>query len=404
MIRTAHLADDFDGIHGVWRELEWIRDGARDRLAIESLAGAGHNLVVDIDGIQAHATSHRAIFRHTRTDLDSCLVAGVLVGRTARRQGWARKLTAELVSTGAQKGAAVSMLGVFDQGFYERLGFGMGPAVHFSRFDPRAIKVDVPDRTPVRLTPDDNERILANRLRGPVGHGAFRDPNPGVQLAEMSWGERDSFGLGYEDAHGALTHHVWFKSEGEDGPWRIKWLAWETPQQLRELMGLLKSQADQIFTMSLYEPAGLFVQDWLARPGRQVGVRKQGSHRLGCEAEAWWAVRIVDMPVCIAAVQAFLPLSLVVEIDDPMAAESAAWNGVGGPWTLHLDRTSSATRGSTERLPVLRAGVAAFSQLWMGSRTARALSCLGLLDGPPELIDALDDALRLPLPDADWEV
>ncbi|NIR38539.1 MAG: hypothetical protein GWO22_21975, partial [Actinobacteria bacterium] len=56
---------------------------------------------------------------------------------------------------------------------------------------------------------------------------------------------------------------------GEDGPYRIQWWAYETPHQVRELLGLLKELGDQVASVVTWEPPGVQLQDFVERPFRQ---------------------------------------------------------------------------------------------------------------------------------------
>ncbi len=58
--------------------------------------------------------------------------------------------------------------------------------------------------------------------------------------------------------------------------------------------------------------------------------------------------------------------------------------------------------GLDDGLPVLDASVGAFTRLWMGVRPATGLALTDDLAGPPALLDALDEAFRLPTPRAGW--
>ena len=44
----------------------------------------------------------------------------------------------------------------------------------------------------------------------------------------------------------------------------------------------------------------------------------------------------------------------------------------------------------------------AFTRLWLGVRPATGLAITDDLHGPDDLLDALDERLRLPEPVADW--
>jgi hypothetical protein len=54
-------------------------------------------------------------------------------------------------------------------------------------------------------------------------------------------------------------------------------------------------------------------------------------------------------------------------------------------------------------LPTLTASVGAFTRLWLGVRSATGLAVTDDLDGLPELLSALDEILRLPVPNIGWE-
>ena len=54
-------------------------------------------------------------------------------------------------------------------------------------------------------------------------------------------------------------------------------------------------------------------------------------------------------------------------------------------------------------MPTLTASVGAFTRLWLGVRPATGLAVTDDLDGLPELLSALDEILRLPVPNIGWE-
>ena len=74
----------------------------------------------------------------------------------------------------AADGAIVSALGMFEQGFYDRLGFGTGGYEHLVALDPSQLRFPRPGRSrvPRRITTDDWEAVHANRRNRFRGHGA----------------------------------------------------------------------------------------------------------------------------------------------------------------------------------------------------------------------------------------
>ncbi|HAT25532.1 MAG TPA: hypothetical protein DCS89_00840, partial [Gammaproteobacteria bacterium] len=97
------------------------------------------------------------------------------------------------------------------------------------------------------------------------------------------------------------------------------------------------------------------------------------------EAEAYWQLRINDLPSCLAMTR--LParpgLSFNLYLADPISeylADDQAWQGIGGDYTIHFGEQSEAMPGHKKNLPVLHAAVGGFSRLWLGSVRANALA------------------------------
>jgi len=51
----------------------------------------------------------------------------------------------------------------------------------------------------------------------------------------------------------------------------------------------------------------------------------------------------------------------------------------------------------------LSASVGAFTRLWLGAHSARRLALSDAFSAPPELVEDLDWAFRLPKPWPEWE-
>ena len=104
--------------------------------------------------------------------LELCAVTAVTISRIARKQGFARVMTAQQLAAAAQAGAEVAALGMFDQGFYDQVGFGTGAYEHMIRFDPATLQVDVPFRVPARLTKDNWADVHGAMVERMKHHGA----------------------------------------------------------------------------------------------------------------------------------------------------------------------------------------------------------------------------------------
>ena len=404
--RAYNPERDRDAAHRIWRETGWLE---KDKEAeMDRYVESGPALVAEING-EAECLVHTApgTIRYLREDIPFTGVMGVTTSRIARKQGLALRLAARAVAEDAAAGAMVAGLGIFDQGYYNRIGFGNGCYEGWVDFDPAQLTVDVRPRVPCRLSANDWESIHAARLRRRRGHGACTFPAPEVVRNEL--GGENAFGLGYRDgAEGELTHYFWCRPKHpEHGPYWIRSLAFRTREQFLELMALLNGLADQVNLVSLSEPPGIQMQDLLARPLRQSQTTEGGKFACQHHALSCWQVRLCDMEDCLA--RTHLPWGEVrfhLELTDPIAERldaDAPWRGVAGDYVVTLGPQSGAERGTARALPTLRASVNAFTRLWLGVRPASGLAITDDLAGPPDLLETLDWVVRLPEPKRDWD-
>lgn len=390
--------DDLAAIQRIWTEVGWVEDDDEAAHIVDFLADAD-GLVATVDGgAEAAVTRHAGTARHGTVDLPLAAVTSVTTSRVARKRGLATRLTGRLLADAAADGAAVSMLGMFEQGFYDRLGFGVGAYEVFHRFDPATLRVDVPDRLPVRLGPDDAEEVAALQGRRAMRHGAAHLPSPGRLRAEMSWNS-PTFNLGLRAADGRLEGVVGGSAKGEQGPYRVSLLAYESAQVLLELLGVLRTLGDQVRRLVLPEPPELQVQTLLSHPGRQWAVTRGGPDPATATADAWWQVRVLDLPACVAALAPREHVRCNLVLRDPLASHEAAFTDVDGEWVLDLHPDGATVeRGSAADLPTLTASVGAFSRWWWGVQPAVDVALTDDLAAPPDLLAALDRTLVLPPP------
>jgi hypothetical protein len=401
---------DRQAAHRIWRETGWIETGREQQMDL--IVEAGRSWVAVVDGeAECLVNTVPGSLRYLDADLPLSCVTSVTTSRVARKQGYAARLTATALAAAAADGALVSALGMFEQGFYDRLGFGTGVYEHLVSFAPAALRVGEGrrPRVPRRLTPDDWERVHANRLQRRRGHGACNLEPADMTRAEMLV-HKNGFGLGFADGpDGALTHHLWGSApdDVETGPYRIEWLAWETPEQFLELLGLIGNLGDQVALVRIREPAGVQFQDLLEKPFARYTSSEGSKYESRAKAIAYWQVRICDLPGCLARTRLDSgDARFNLRLADPVAGflpDDAPWRGVGGDYVVTMGRCCGAERGHDSSLAVLTATVSAFTRLWLGVRPATGLSLTDDLDGPPELLERLDGVLRLPEPHPDWD-
>ena len=407
-IRHYDREKDLAAVRRIWREIGWLSTEAGAECLADFLA-VGRSLVAALDG-EAECMVHAVpgAMRYQDTDAPMCAVTAATTSRVARRRGMALQLTARQLAAGALDGAEVAVLGVFDQGFYDRLGFGTGSYEHFFRFDPATLLVDAGFRPPQRLAPEDWRAVHGAMLARRRGHGGCLLHPPEVMQAELIW-RPNGFGFGYGEG-GVLTHCVWLAiADGavNRGPYSVQMLAYQTPEQLLELLAVLKSLADQITLIEMSEPYEIQLQTLLRQPFRNRRLTKNSDFAAEHSAEAWWQLRVLNVAGCVArrrwsgeAVRFNLALT------DPLAAflPDGPWRGCQGDYCITIAENSVAEPGRSPGLPSLRASVNAFSRLWFGVAPASSLAIADDLQADdPALLRCLDEALHLPSPQVGWD-
>lgn len=407
LIRPYAPERDQEAAHRIWRETQWIQSEKEAEMMNHFLSG-GRVLVADIDdSAECLVASSPAVLRYIKEDLPLSIVAAVTTSRIARKRGLAKRLTAELVAQEALDGALVSALGMFEQGFYDQLGFGSGSYENWISFDPASLTIRVPFRIPTRLTADDWSLLhsaMVNRLKN---HGACTLTEESHLRAELGWTDQ-GFGLGYtDDASGKLTHFFWCESKGEHGPYEIKFLAYQNRDQFLEIMALVKALGDQVRLVKMREPAGIQIQDLLEQPFRSWHVTQKSPFAHQNNASAYWQVRICDLAGCIERTHlSGRPLRFNLLLNDPIANILPAthdWRGISGAYVVSLGSPSNVEEGKDSRLPTLKCSVGAFTRMWLGVRPASGLHITDDLDAPPSLLQQLDEILCLPIPKPGWD-
>ncbi|MEM8924817.1 MAG: GNAT family N-acetyltransferase [Actinomycetota bacterium] len=405
VIRPYEAATDLDAVARIWLEIGWL-DSDDKKEALGGFLEAGHAEVALIDD-EAECMVHwtPGSMRYQNATIDLCAITAVTTSQIARKQGFASRLTTRALAAGAAEGRALGILGMFDQGFYDRLGFGTGAYDYQVTFDPASLLVDhIPYRPPVRVPLDDwtgIQRAMATRL---PAHGAVTLDDPKLFAADI--GMRDKmFALGYRDEHGELTHFLAGSLSDGHGPWDIGFMAYRSTDQLLELLRLLRELSDQIRSVKMIEPAHVQLQALLREPIRQRWQSLGTGHESVNRAFGWYQLRMLDVATCVAARSWTGPaVRYNLTLTDPLAAHlDGPWRGVGGDYTITIGAPSSATPGHTPGLPLLSAGVGSFTRLWLGVRPPTVLAVTDELSGPPELLEQLDEAMRLPYPIIGWD-
>ena len=399
---------DFEAAKRIMYEVGWLENEDEAKLfKVEARASRG--VILPIDG-QAECVVFTVpgTLRHGDTDLEMTAFTGVVTGRVARRLGAARKLTAHALALGADAGSEVAALNMFDQGYYDRLGFGTGAYENRIKFDPATLRIDRPFRPPKRLTAKDWASIyeaMRARLRG---HGSIVMNVEELVYAELSsYDATKTIGLGYYDGPGGtLSHFLFGQAGGHDGPYDIRWYAYQSTEQLLEMLALIRSLGDQVYSLAMKEPAEIQLQDLLEQPLRSRDISRGSRHAAEHTTRAHAQVRILDLAGCLAKTHLDAEsVTFNLKLSDPVTEHLQAgtrWRGVAGDYIVTLGEDCSVEQGKSSRLSTLHASVGAFSRLWLGVRAASSLAVTDQLRGDGDLLRELDRALRLPKPQFGW--
>jgi len=100
---------DKDAVCRIWREVGWLE---KKEEILDIFISAGRAMVAEAGGsAECLVLTEPGTMRYLDTDLPFCAVTSVTTSRIARKQGFAKRLTAETVALDAADGAAVAGLG-----------------------------------------------------------------------------------------------------------------------------------------------------------------------------------------------------------------------------------------------------------------------------------------------------
>ena len=399
---------DAKAIIRIWQEVGWIKDDEKEIAALLDVLQMGSVSVATLDGTAECVTQWTSgSLRYQDETLALGAVLAVTTSHIARKLGFAKGLTARSLAQQYEQGMEVSALGMFDQGFYNKLGYGTGTSENRIQFDPATLTVEYPFRPPTRLGPDQHQAVHQALSQRQMFHGSIVLEPAAVIQSLMRWTEKP-FGLGYFDGPGeTLSHFIWGSTEGEHGPYEIYAYAYQGKDQLMELLALIKSLADQVSSFKMLEPGAIQFQDLLRQPFRTRRQSQGGSHEQSFHAAAYWQLRILNLESCLAKTHCPGPgIKFNLALTDPLAElleGDARWSGLAGDWCIHIGEESSARVGTEAGLPQMQATINAFSRMWFGVRPASSLAVTDALEAEPELLDSLDRVLRLPRPHFGWD-
>ena len=407
---------DMGDVLQTWSETGWFEGEERQEKQIRAFfeANDGRSVVGQIAG-RTESVTHRTLgfMRYDQSEIPAGGITAVTTSRIARKRGLASRGTARSVAHLGDEGAAVALLGMFEQGFYDRFGFGVGPYENEVYVYPGALNVPVDYRTPERFDlEEDIEEVHAAMVTRYLPHGGLviggeRSTSAGLQIDD----EVRVFGYRTD---GAISHFVAVTSKGEHGPDRIIQWAYATQTQCLELLRMVQEWGDQVDLVRFTEPRWMQAQDLIVHPGhefRRTGGSKAESR---IDADAWWQLRILDLQTCIRAMrpsdEAF---SVSVQVSDPIdrhlrdGGYEGSWTSLEGTWNLRFGETNRAERieGIAPGDADVVTSVGALSRWWFGVVPASTLAVLGEIEADPDVLTSLDRlTAHLPKPQIGWDL
>ena len=357
---------------------------------------------LDIEKDMASVRAQTGSIRLDHEDLPLCVIAAVTTSRVARGLSLAQHLTARELAKGQRRGKAVAVLSMFDQGFYNKVGFGTGAYLNEFRLDPSPLDIDIKRRTPRHLSIDDCDDMLAALVARPRRHGAVVIDLPSCFRAELDI--EDGFGLGYCEGR-RLTHFLWMKPQGEHGPYKVRWMGYQDGQGLLEVLALLKPLGDQVYSIHMMGPPHVQPKSVLKRLFRGQAIAEDGKYAAEQRAWAWYQLRILDIAACINALSCNGPdIVFRLNVEDPvdaMLASDHAWPPVGGSFDVTLGQHAAVKPAKNQMLSALTCSINTLSRLIWGVPPASSLAISGGLQAPASLLAALDRVFT-PNPSPGW--
>ncbi len=407
--RDYNSRTDVQAVRRIWLECGWIDDLETEGIHVSEFFEAAEDALVATIDNEAECAVHstNGSLQYQEESLSLGAVTGVTTSFIARKLGFARELTAMMLARQVAAGHEISALGMFEQGFYDKVGFGTGCYEQLIKFDPSTLMVNREFRAPKRLSAKDFEAIYYAMTHRKGGHGAVNVLSKGLLKADLSMTE-NGFGLRYFDGPGGtLSHFIFGSSKGEHGPFEINFRAYQNHDQLMELLALIKSLGDQINLVETLEFGDIQLQDLLKQPFRNRRSTESSRFANRSTSMAYWQARILDLNTCLAKTKLDTPpVKFNLRLNDPVETSLPAdsnWRGIGGNYVVTLGEVSSAEPGEDKDLPLLKASVNAFTRAWLGVRPASQLAATADLSAGPELLAKLDRSLRLPRPHLGWD-
>jgi predicted acetyltransferase len=334
-------------------------------------------------------------------EVEAGLVASVAVPPEERRRGYAHRLMAGLLEELHGRQMPLSLLFPFSVGFYHALGYGLANFTWHLELAPRLLP-DYPERLHVRRAgPDDEVAVrachqAARRLPGNNGWPARGDWEWRHQVAKPEH-EKALFEL-----NGQVEGYLVYTLTPNAGamPARVVEWVWTSERAWRGLAGFLAALSDQATGVIYNAPQGSPLLFSLPEPySRAEGAADFVFFPAG-RLLSGFMLRVVHLPAALAARRypAHVTAQFVLQVEDAQLPANQT------PLLVRI-ANGAATATPSDASPQVRAGMAAFSQLYAGALSAEQARTVGSLHGDDASCAALSAAFAAApwsMHPADW--
>ena len=185
-------------------------------------------------------------------------------------------------------------------------------------------------------------------------------------------------------------------------------MAYQSVEQLFDLLALIRSLGDQVHQVKLSEPAEIQLQDLIRQPFRGQRLTEGAADEQGQNADAYWQMRLLDVPQGVGGPQQRDGACVSTWRLPTRSLITCAATTPGRVWPATIwcrSRRMARRRGPVvmPRCPLCRRRWARFTRLWLGVRPATVLARTDALSADADLLTALDAAIHLPSPVTGWD-
>lgn len=408
-LRNFKFDNDFEKVFKIWQEVGWLSDDKRNKKALKHFVKGGKSKVALLNNeVEGYINSTPGLYQYLDKEFNLQAITAVTISRIARRQNIATKATAETIAEAAQKGVHISALSMFEQGFYNKLGYGTGGYENLVSFDPDHLDIKGKAPVPARIDDKDYKMVHQAKLQRKKRHGYCSLLPEELTKGEMLFGDKKPFGLGFKDQNGNITHHLFIHpTQQSHGPYFIRWMVFNTVEQFFDLMNLIKNLGDQIHLVKLWEPAGIQFQNLIKKPYKASKVTEKSEFEVTNKAYALWQARILNLQECINNTSLKSEtVKFNLKLKDPIEKyldNNSSWQGLSGNYTIIFGDSSKLEKGLSSNLPTLKTDINTFTRMWIGAVRPSLLPYTNYFEAPKTLIEKLDNLfITLPKPKVDW--